>query len=753
MKRVSVFCVVALCACTVHGATLEWEKMKVEAGTVVKGDAYSGGEAVRIPLDQAKAGQKTLVSLLVDAKPGKHELALRLRFEPADAYADSFTVTVGATSLTFMPTDYPDPKDADFRLWRVVFVADEKTPVLKLALQRPQTTEPKTAAVILDSLSLQERSTDAFLVRTRLNKVLYEPGEEAKCVVNLHNAGDAAAARDVRLVEVLDLGATRELGSQKANVAAKADAELTFAWNVGNQQYGREVRAEVLDRQGQAVDWDSGYVNVADNVWKVAMRASGIPHMTHPDSVYCDIKTPEAWKKYLAQFADRLHANYGNFLEWFAWAPDDVFYMTPAEESWISGQGCYQHVRSRVLDLNRTMNENGVWPITYAKSAASGPPCYEFMRKHPEFGLGRYQVQFDQQFVRDWAKQIPGKEKTIFYTWMSLVLDITRPQIVDAAIHEILSSGEMFGFRGARYDDHYTFWGKPYDELSTRNMQRIFELSKQRNPKFVWGFNYITMGTQCVWPGQPLPDTPWKQKAKAAGVPADPCEPVWQKPPEPYPELKVACENGGYIMNEEARGAHGGTYTNYARLLAHEARYVRKLGGHYGPIPFDPQAPSAFDTIYPDLLRCATRSHTYGDMRVDTKLKQFVTRYSAFIYGTALEPILDPEPVLTVDAAPGVWWHLFAYTWKEGDRSRVLVHLLSAPKNDKVNSNRSGVAGKVTNVSVRYDGPEAVTQAWELSPFIQDFCKPLAVQEKTVRPGDFHLWKIVVFELKGGGAR
>ena len=56
----------------------------------------------------------------------------------------------------------------------------------------------------------------------------------------------------------------------------------------------------------------------------------------------------------------------------------------------------------------------------------------------------------------------------------------------------------MFGFKGARYDDHYTFWGKPYDALSTANMAKIFEIGKQRNPKFVLGFNYITSGVPWV---------------------------------------------------------------------------------------------------------------------------------------------------------------------------------------------------------------------------------------------------------------
>ena len=732
-------------------AEYECEKLGIGTGKVVQDGLASGGAVVRIDLAQARPGPVASIPLPKEIQPGKHELTLKLRFEPADAYSDSFSLSIGADSATFMPTDFPSPQAPDYRLWRLAFAVGDKPPVLALVLNRTAYAEPKTSAVILDTLAVQPRSPDIGVAGVRPNKVLYMPDEEAACTVKLRNLGSAAAEREIRASEILDLGVSREIGKQTAKVAAKGDETLTFKWNVGKEQYGRELRVEVLDKQGQAVDRASEYFNVADSVWKVAMRAPHGPHMTHPDSVHCPYKTKEQWEKFVREdFPAQIHASYGNFSEWFAWAPDDAFDMTPKQETWISGQGCYQHVRSRVLDLTRVMTENGVWPITYAKSAASGPPCYEFMRKHPEFGLGRYQVQFDQQRIRDWDKQIPGQEKTIFYCWMSLVLNIVEPRIVDAAVNEILSSSEMFGWRGARYDDHYTYWGKPYDEISTRNMQRIFDLGKKRNPNFVWGFNYLVMGTQCVWPGRPKPDEPWRQKAKDAGLLADPREPCWEKMPDPYPELKIACENGGYIMNEEARGAHGGTWTNYARLLVHEARYIRKLGGHYGPIPFDPQPPSAFAAIYPDVLRAASRAHTYGDMRVDTKFRQFVTRYSSLIYGTALDPLLDPEPVLTVDATPGVWWHSFAYAWKDAGKSRVLVHLLSVPKKDKINDNKDGLVQRISNVTVGYTGPEDVAKAWELSPFMDGFIQPLACEKKTVKPTDFYLWKIVLFELKGG---
>ncbi|HEY3397870.1 MAG TPA: hypothetical protein VGM19_09470 [Armatimonadota bacterium] len=732
---------------------IEVETLAVPGGSVMAAEGASGGRALRVDLAQAQSGVVATLPLPPTVLPGKYLVSLRVQFAPTGAYSDGFTLGLGGGGPRFMPADCPDLQASDWRLWTVPVVVDGPEPKLVLALDRsPYLTEPKTQAMLLDSLNVQRQGDQAFLVSVQPGKVMYTPGEDAVAQVQVRNLGPATT-RKLRAVEIRDLGTVRPLGEQTVTLKPTDSQVVEFKWKLGPEEYGREIRVEMLDPTGKVVDRVGEYFHVADNVWKVAMRSPSGPHMTNPSSIYCDIKTPEAWANYIGkQMPNAIRASYGNFTEWFAWAPDDVFFMTPTAENWISGQGCYQHTRSRIMDLMALYKREGIWPITYAKSSASGPPCFEFMRKHPEWSLGRYQTGFDQQFVRDWDKQIPGQEKTIFYTWISLVMDITQPGIVDAGINEILNSAEMFGWRGARYDDHYTYWGKPYDPLSTRNMQRIFDLGKQKIPGFVWGFNYIASWTTCVWPSPPLADAPWKQTLRDPALPADPSPPRFEKVPEVYPELKVACENGAYIMNEQAREGSGGNYSTYARLLTNEARLVRSYGGHYGPIPFDPAPNSAFNSIYPDLLRAASRAHTYGNSRGGRDFLQFLTRYSDLIYGTSLTPITDPEAVLTVDAQPGLWWHMFAYTQKEAGHNRVIVHLLSAPEQDKIPDNKSGVVRKITGASVTYKGPGAVASAWELSPFTEGFSRALTPQGQTVKPADFYLWKVIVLELKGANS-
>ena len=73
--------------------------------------------------------------------------------------------------------------------------------------------------------------------------------------------------------------------------------------------------------------------------------------------------------------------------------------------------------------MNKLLLDNGIWPITYAKSAASGPPVFEFMRKHPDTQLTGFQAQFDQEFVEEMgqADSRPGKDDF-------LQLDIVRAE-------------------------------------------------------------------------------------------------------------------------------------------------------------------------------------------------------------------------------------------------------------------------------------------------------------------------------------
>jgi hypothetical protein len=129
---------------------------------------------------------------------------------------------------------------------------------------------------------------------------------------------------------------------------------------------------------------------------------------------------------------------------------------------------------------------------------------------------------------------------------------------------------------------------------------------------------------------------------------------------------------------------------------------------------------------------------------------RFVTRYSAFIYGTDLQPIIDPETVLKVETTPGgagVWWHNYCYNYVHNGSKKVVVHLLGSPQNDRIFENKTGEVRKVKTCRVTYNGPEKVVKAYELSPFVEGERRELTVDGQSVKTSDFYLWDMVVLEL------
>nr|MDQ2731774.1 hypothetical protein [Armatimonadota bacterium] len=113
-------------------------------------------------------------------------------------------------------------------------------------------------------------------------------------------------------------------------------------------------------------------------------------------------------------------------------------------------------------------------------------------------------------------------------------------------------------------------------------------------------------------------------------------------------------------------------------------------------------------------------------------------------------PLDDPEALLQVQATPGAWWHMFSYLYEDGGSKSLVVHLINAPRNDKIDENTEGEVTRIRGSAVTYTGPGKVVQAWELSPYIEGFSREIPVTNNTVRPSDFYLWKTVVLRLEGG---
>ncbi|MDQ2732421.1 MAG: hypothetical protein M3Y56_12245, partial [Armatimonadota bacterium] len=325
----------------VPGSTVQLENVLAGVGQVINDASASGGKLVKIDLGASKSGPLLRIPLPPTAA-GKYRLILRLKFDPVDAFSDTFVVSAGDTTRSFTGADNPDRRDSDYRLWSMPFFFDAKGPCeARIALERPNTREPKTAAVLLDTATVQTISQTAFIESVRPSKVLYVPDEEIACAVRLRNVKMTPVNMTLKASELYGLSLSRVMANQNVALKPVGVTDIILKWKADAKEYGREAHVELLDHD-QLTDTAEDYYNVANNVWKVAILApvAGL-HMTDPASVYCSAKTDDQLRKAVLD----ARSSYGNFHEGFAWAPDDVLDMTPTQEFWISGQGCYQHQR------------------------------------------------------------------------------------------------------------------------------------------------------------------------------------------------------------------------------------------------------------------------------------------------------------------------------------------------------------------------------------------------------------------------
>ena len=117
------------------------------------------------------------------------------------------------------------------------------------------------------------RGEDAITLTVKPDKVLYKPGEKAVVNVTLANPGSSDLEGTVVLSEFRDIDTTRKVGSREVLVPAGKSAEASFEYENGEDEYGREIRADFI-QDGKTVAKGSEFFSVADNWLRVAMQGN-----------------------------------------------------------------------------------------------------------------------------------------------------------------------------------------------------------------------------------------------------------------------------------------------------------------------------------------------------------------------------------------------------------------------------------------------------------------------------------------------
>jgi len=589
-------------------------------------------------------------------------------------------------------------------------------------------------------------------------KILYHRHEKAEVEVALKNNTDRQW-KDLSVVATVekDVEGSSVIFREATDLGPGAEKELVVSWNVGDEEFGRELRIAIYSGS-QLIASGTEYFSVADNLWKVAITGAVVgylePNLEKIENLddYLEIKMESARKRFI------------NWIEYYAWAPDDFFNLTPTRERWWSATGPYRIRKEHIQKVIEAAHRHGIRSVTYAQPFATGWTTFEMLRKHPEmfaytsagqpapaYGTTFSTVAYDILRTHDMSRNL--REEMPRYPPNSVFLNLADLKVVNRGIDEIIASQKMFGWDGVRWDNGfyvvranlYDFRGKPLssygdaEELTARNERLIKKrFWSEISPNFVIGHN--------------------------SGISA------MQRHPMGFKEIT---SDGELFMSEGPRSfwqrdRAENVWSKYRDFITHEGDVGRKNGSHYLVIGLDNQY--LIDQLYLQILTFASGAHPYsyqyrlGDRSLPGEYGKFITRYSCLMWDIErLSPLENPESTFDVDASRPLWWKRFARKRRLGEKHYQLVlHLINPPAQERIYSDDRPLKEsapkyqKDVTVRCRPGGRNRVDKVWLLTaePRLKreriDFTRQ--GDEIVVTVPELRYWSVLVYDVHGDSA-
>ena len=546
------------------------------------------------------------------------------------------------------------------------FVAPQPTPVRVYVEWSGNDGKELTWLRVYGVTIATQRDTGLGLARVQASKLLYRPGEAGTVAVTVRNFGAQEQTGTLTLTLTQELSRRQARSGIAVTVPAGEEKTVDLPFTCGAREYGCE--AEVTVGEGGIV-WDvrSDVFNVADDVWKVSLGASGISIMGM--SGYC---SPASLENDLRVCRE----TYSNWWEKMFWPPDDWGDMTPDREEWISGQSARWESAKNLRAFIALARPQGIKAITYGKHGTGGPEGWELTRKHPEWFYtdeqGHISGTFNTWDLANWhdIKLHVDREgrKRFSSDWWGSMPDFRQKEPLEWGIREMIESSKTFGWDGVRFDGH---WTAGNDELSTANMKRLKEALWGYDPTYVFGFNQSwSYGLQT--------------SSTAEGMVGGYAH-----------ELRESLAGGGMYMQEAinhwAYGPAGTqmykSWKEYATKEVVAANGVRNLGGAYDFI-YGSWGMNPVDRLYKFAMGTAAGIHpVYGDhinMPGCPNWGRFLTRWSAFVWDLNLKP-LAAEGAVEVQSARPLWVKEWVKERVADATTRdVIVHLINPPGDDNI---------------------------------------------------------------------
>jgi hypothetical protein len=591
-------------------------------------------------------------------------------------------------------------------------------------------------------------------------KIVYYTNENAEGNVAVYNGAAQPQALTLKLALESDLDTTRPLATLPLNLAPGERREVPVTWNTGKEEWGFALAATLVDAGGQTLDTQRECFSVSDNLWAVGITQGqrGMtdmyngPEPNESEPVSTVQESEKKLQQILATPAPKVYWNYGNYQEFYAWAPEDFFGLAPTADYWYSGTGNYTNGKKDLQMAIEWLHRKGMRATTYTNPFVIGFGSEKIVARHPEWFVydksgqlsvgSYYEKKLEVGETLSTTPGWPWKLQLAPYAF-GCNIDPAKLDVIEQQEQGLVASHKMFGWDGVRFDNGvYTAYGYdwqgneivPGNDPAKKNAIEAAaweylraQLLKDLGPTFVTGTNY---------------DYEMRDRTPAA----------WD----------AVCRHGGLLMEEIPRSSYDPTSVNN-RWVDYVARYhqsgevIRALGGHHLTIGFDRKFP--VDELYLQLLTYADRTHPYANVSSDNlplgNYARFITRYSALFWDVVHVKMLpDAEQRVTVAGPAPLWWKNYATvrTTPAGGK-QYLLGLVNPPLQDRIMTDpTNAVPAPQQNVKVTLTQlpGEQLTHAYLLSadPTMTQTPLPLTRDGNTVSvtvPA-VYFWSVVVFE-------
>ena len=620
----------------------------------------------------------------------------------------------------WLGTDFSKPDT--YQDMTVTLDVPEPMSVQPMFFWRRTTKEPGDIKKIrLASITIQKEDSSLLVITgAQSTYVHYRPNEKASGFAKVLNCTDQeqTGKLQVRLFTDLDVKGIA-IYDKSVTVPARSEQKIAFDIPITGK-YGYELRAEILDAKGIALDLRSDYFTVTDNVLEVGYSAdypfAGDTYHPYPfgyrgtDAELADYtRRANAW-------ADAMRSMYTNTTELFAWGPADCIKLVPEKEDWECGQTKYKQSVSRTKAFIAACHRNGIKVQLYNQSMYGCGDGGKYYQEHPEYH----------------AYNAEGRPQGF---------NLNCPEPVDDHIKGLLESIKVFGWDGVRWDGHFDYY-PPFDNLKTlfgekidmsKRDQQVAEINDKirkgiaaQYPQFTWGHNWSDQVENFV-------------NSK---------------------EIVSICKNNSWIMNELMKDSENPTsgthlWKNYADRVISGTHMVRENGGLYLSVPPPQYFQSGSQQLYKGLLLYAGRAYLYGTVRYDPtplvdEIGMFVTRYAKYIRAQEFKDVPDATKVVTVESPREIWWKGYLTEKVSPDGVEQVLGLVNPPVAKTVTPEPDGkLPAPQQNINVTFNAPKdmkkasAVLLAPDLKPFQQELQVVMKDGKARVTVPELRFWNLI----------